>query len=147
MAEPTSPVNSFVATSWYRVLYVDTDLMGVVNNGHYFRVFEMARGEYLRQLGFPYSRVEENGVRTPLTEASAHFYLPFHYDDLIRVECWIALVKKASFRFDYRLFLENEREPRVAGKTLHATLNLENKVVKIPSWLRDVISSRPAGLE
>jgi acyl-CoA thioester hydrolase len=113
--------------------------MGVVNNANYFRFFEMARGEYLRKLNFPYALVEENGIRTPLTEAYAHFFQSFHYDDLIRLEAWISQIKKASFRFEYRLYLENESELRVVGRTQHATVNLENKVVKIPQWLLSVI--------
>ncbi|MDR2422490.1 MAG: acyl-CoA thioesterase, partial [Deltaproteobacteria bacterium] len=59
LANPSD--SAFKVTTWYRVLYVDTDLMGVVNNGHYFRFFEQARGEYLRELGLPYSEVEARG--------------------------------------------------------------------------------------
>ncbi|MDR2459801.1 MAG: acyl-CoA thioesterase [Deltaproteobacteria bacterium] len=125
----------YLSTSWYRVLYVDTDTMGIVNNAHYFRFFEKARGEYLRQLNCSYASIEERGIRTPLTEAFAHFYQPFHYDDLIRLETWISQLKKASFRFDYRLYKDKENNLRVSGHTLHATLNWDNKVIKIPDWL------------
>jgi acyl-CoA thioester hydrolase len=135
----------FKAVTRYRVLYADTDLMGIVNNAHYFRFFEQGRGEYLRLLGFPYSRIEGNGIRTPLTEAWAHFYLPFRYDDLIRVECWLGQLKKASFRFEYRLSLEGGAELHVAGRTLHATVNLEGKVVKIPDWLLGLLDTGRGG--
>jgi acyl-CoA thioester hydrolase len=136
---------SFTSTSWYRVLYADTDTMGIVNNGHYFRYFEQGRGELLRKLDMPYSDIERRGLFTPLTEAWAHFYHSFKYDDLIRIECWISMVKKASFRFDYRLYLEESPELRVAGHTVHATLNQDHKVVKIPDWLLSYIlpSGRP----
>ncbi|MDR1577055.1 MAG: acyl-CoA thioesterase [Deltaproteobacteria bacterium] len=144
MGELLGPEDTFKATTWYRVLYVDTDLMGVVNNGHYFRFFEQARGDYLRQLGLPYSEVEARGVRTPLTEAWAHFYASFHYDDLIRIEAWISQVKRASFRFDYRLHLGDNPEARVAGHTIHAIVNEELKVTKIPNWLNDLLRPRPA---
>ncbi|MDR1308608.1 MAG: acyl-CoA thioesterase [Deltaproteobacteria bacterium] len=134
-----------VSTSWYRVLYVDTDTMGIVNNGHYFRFFELARNDFLRHLGLPYSEVERRGVRTPLTEAGAHFFAPFHYDDLIRIECWISQVKRASFRFEYLLFLEGGASPRVSGHTVHATLAEDLRVVKIPDWLRETICPADAG--
>jgi acyl-CoA thioester hydrolase len=130
------------AISFYRVLYADTDLMGVVNNAHYFRFFEHGRGEYLRLLEFPYSKIEERGVRTPLTEAWAHYYLPFRYDDLIRIESWLSQVKNASFRFDYQLYLEGDPKVRVSGRTLHAIVNLEGKVTKIPEWLLEVLDTR-----
>ncbi|MDR3155073.1 MAG: acyl-CoA thioesterase [Deltaproteobacteria bacterium] len=132
----------FKTVTHYRVLYADTDLMGIVNNAHYFRFFEQGRGEFLRTLDYPYSKIEERGIRTPLTEAWAHYYLPFRYDDLIRVECWLAQVKNASFRFDYHLYLEGSPKLHVAGRTLHATVNLEGKVVKIPDWLSAILESR-----
>jgi acyl-CoA thioester hydrolase len=131
--------SAFVSTSWYRVLYVDTDTMGIVNNGHYFRFFELARNDFLRHLGLPYSEVERRGIRTPLTEAGAHFFAPFHYDDLIRIECWISQVKRASFRFEYLLFHEEAASVRVSGFTVHAALAEDLKVVKIPDWLREAI--------
>ncbi|MDR3203585.1 MAG: acyl-CoA thioesterase [Deltaproteobacteria bacterium] len=138
--ELITPEQTFVATTWYRILYADTDTMKIVNNGHYFRFFEQGRGEYLRQLKLPYAEVENRGYRTPLTEAWAHFYASFHYDDLMRIECWISQIKRASFRFEYRLFLEDSKTARVAGHTLHAVLNEDLKVVKIPQWLMDIIS-------
>ena len=124
-----------VVSSYYRVLYADTDLMGVVNNAHYFRFFEQGRGEYLREVGSAYSSIEERGVRTPLTEAFAHFYLPFRYDDLIRIDAWMSQLKKASFRFEYRLYKDGDPALMVSGHTVHAALNMENKVIKIPDWL------------
>ncbi|MDR2200464.1 MAG: acyl-CoA thioesterase [Deltaproteobacteria bacterium] len=131
----------FVSRSLYRVLYVDTDVMGIVNNANYFRFFEQGRGDYLRARGVPYAEIENRGVRSPLTEAWAHFYKPFRYDDLIRVESWISQIKQASFQFDYRLHLEDDPEVRVAGRTLHAILNFDNRVVKLPDWLLEILKS------
>lgn len=141
--EILSSEQAFTATTWYRVLYIDTDAMGIVNNGHYFRFFEQGRGELLRQLGVPYSEIERRGYFTPLTEAWAHYYASFRYDDLMRIECWISQIKKASFRFEYRLYQEDSQELRVAGHTVHATLNQAHKVVKIPDWLMEIIRPAP----
>jgi acyl-CoA thioester hydrolase len=124
-----------IVTSFYRVLYIDTDLMGIVNNANYFRFFEQGRGEYLRRIGSSYASIEERGIRTPITEAFAHFYLPFRYDDLIRIDTWISQLKKASLRFEYRLYKDPNPTLMGAGHTVHAALNLDNKVVKIPDWL------------
>ncbi|MDR2339420.1 MAG: acyl-CoA thioesterase [Deltaproteobacteria bacterium] len=136
----TKPLpGSFVCRSTYRVLYVDTDVMGIVNNANYFRFFEQARGDYLRERGFPYSAIEDRGIRSPLTEAWAHFYQPFHYDDLMLMDSWVSQVKKASFMFEYRLYKDGDPKLRVAGRTLHAILGDDGKVVKLPSWLYDIL--------
>ncbi len=129
--------DTFVALSRHRILYADTDAMGIVYNGAYFRFFERARDEYLRQRGTPYSQIEARGFSTPLTEAFAHYYSSFHYDDMISMECWVSQIKRASFRFEYRLFLaEKPEETKVAGYTTLAVLDrAAQKVAKIPDWL------------
>jgi acyl-CoA thioester hydrolase len=129
--------NTFVAISQHRVLYADTDAMGIVYNAAYFRFFERARDEYLRQRGTPYSQIEAGGISTPLTEAFAHYYSSFHYDDMITMECWVSQIKRASFRFEYRLFLaEKPEETKVAGYTTLAILDkTTQKVAKIPDWM------------
>ncbi|MDL2260201.1 acyl-CoA thioesterase [Deltaproteobacteria bacterium OttesenSCG-928-K17] len=136
------PDNTFVALSQHRVLYADTDAMGIVYNGAYFRFFERARDEYLRQRGLPYSGIEAKGYFTPLTEAYAHYYQSFKYDEVISMECWISSVKRASFRFDYRLFLsETPDETRVSGYTTLAVMDKStNKVCKIPDWMVELLS-------
>lgn len=131
------PENAFSALSQHRVLYADTDAMGIVYNGAYFRFFERARDEYLRQRGMPYSAIEARGLSTPLIEAYAHYYSSFRYDEIIAMECWISDIKRASFRFDYRLFLPDKpEETKVAGYTTLAVLDkATQKVSKIPDWM------------
>ena len=38
----------------HRVIYGDTDQMGVVYYANYLRWFEQGRSEFLRQIGLPY---------------------------------------------------------------------------------------------
>ena len=136
------PENVFIARSQHRVLYADTDAMGIVYHGAYFRFFERAREEYLRQRGRPYSAMEARGLMTPLVEVGAHFYHSFRYDEVIVMECWIAAIKKASFRFDYRLYQEdNPAETRVSGYTVLAVMDrTSRKIIKIPDWVMEVIT-------
>ncbi len=136
-----APENTFVARSQHRVLFADTDAMGIVYNGAYFRFFERARDEYLRQRGLPYSGIERRGLFTPLTEAYAHYYSSFRYDEVIAMECWITDIKRASFRFQYRLFLpEQPEETKVAGYTTLAVMDrATRKVCKIPDWMMELL--------
>ena len=65
----------------YRVIYADTDRMGVTYYGHYFRFFEAARNEYFRMLGLPYTECEKKGIFLPVGEAHAKYIAPSTYDD------------------------------------------------------------------
>jgi acyl-CoA thioester hydrolase len=46
----------------YRVIYGDTDQMGVAYYANYLRWFEIGRTEFLRQLGAPYNSIEERAL-------------------------------------------------------------------------------------
>ncbi|HZD41108.1 MAG TPA: thioesterase family protein, partial [Terriglobales bacterium] len=70
----------------YRVLYGDTDKMGVVYYGNYLRWFEKGRGEFLRQLGIPYLSVEQRGIHFPVIEVACRYFRSARYDDLITIE-------------------------------------------------------------
>ena len=45
-----------------RVIYGDTDQMGVVYYANYLRFFEGARGHFIRNLGLSYGEIERRSV-------------------------------------------------------------------------------------
>jgi acyl-CoA thioesterase FadM len=65
-----SPVKNITS---YRVIYGDTDQMGVVYYANYLRWFEQGRSEFLRQIGLPYSIIEQQGFHFPVVEASCRY--------------------------------------------------------------------------
>ena len=52
MSEPGADL----ITSTYRVIYGDTDQMGVVYYANYLRLFEIGRNEWIRASGMPCGR-------------------------------------------------------------------------------------------
>ena len=49
-----------------RVIYADTDAMGVVYHTNYIKWFELGRNEFMRQLGVPYTELGKLGLNLPL---------------------------------------------------------------------------------
>ena len=45
-----------------RVQYYETDMMGVAHHANYIHWMEEARIDFMQQLGFPYKRMEAEGV-------------------------------------------------------------------------------------
>ena len=68
----------------YRVIYGDTDQMGVVYYANYLRWFESGRSEFLRQIGLPYSTIEQHGFHFPVTEVTCRYANSARYDDYYR---------------------------------------------------------------
>ena len=90
-------------TAQVRVLYADTDQMGVVNNVHYLRYFEIGRAEYLRDRGTPYKKLEEMGLKFPVVEAHLRYREPARYDDLLDIETEVEDLRAATVQFKYAI--------------------------------------------
>jgi len=135
--------DSGVHQTSYRVLYGDVDSMGVVYYGNYFRLFERGRAELLRQRGLGYKEVEERGFILPVTQTHCRYYQSARYDDLLLIETRVGLVKRASVRFDYEIFRDADHRQRLAaGSTLHACLNPDGKIVRLPHFLLQLLNGR-----
>jgi acyl-CoA thioester hydrolase len=121
--------NSNVTT--YRVIYGDTDQMGVVYYANYLRWFERGRGELLRACGIPYATIERRGMHFPVTELSCRYFRPAHYDDLIVIDTRITSVTRASLTFTYGITREAEAMLLASGSTKHACVDGQGKIMRI----------------
>lgn len=80
--------------------------MGYVYYGDYAEYFEVGRVEALRTLGFPYRRLEEEGIMLPVRTLSITYHAPARYDDLITIRTTIAEPPSARIRFLYHIHNE-----------------------------------------
>ena len=130
-------------TSQVRVLYADTDQMGVVNNVNYLRWFEVGRAEMMRSLGRSYRDVEAAGIRLPVVEARCHYRKPARYDDLLAIETGIRELSRASVRFGYRVVREEDGELLAWGSTTHCFLDRDDRPTRPPPEFRDLLARAP----
>ena len=88
----------------FRVRYSETDQMGYVYYGNYAQYFEVGRVEWLRNLGFSYKTMENEGVMLPVINLQINYLKPAKYDNLLTLRT--TLVKKPVVRieFSYELF-------------------------------------------
>jgi acyl-CoA thioester hydrolase len=124
-----------VVATELRVIYGDTDQMGVVYYANYLRFFEAGRNEFIRAKGLRYRDFEEQfSLRLPVTEAQVRYLQPARYDDLVTVETSMAEVRRASARFGYRL-VRSDGEVLATGATVHACVDLSGRVRRLPELL------------
>ena len=114
-----------------RVIYGDTDQMGVVYYANYLRYFEAGRNEYLRAHGLRYREFEStHQVFLPVVEVQARYQQPARYDDLLSVYTELARIGRASVRFQYRV--ERDGVLLASGHTLHACVTRSGEVTALP---------------
>ncbi|MBA7669387.1 putative esterase [subsurface metagenome] len=121
----------------YRVIYGDCDSMAIVYYSNYLRLFEIGRTELLREQGLTYREVEDKGFFLPTTEAYVKYSKPARYDDLLTIETVIGFVKRASSRFDYTIY--REEDLIVQGYTIHACLDRNDRIVRFPDFLLTIL--------
>jgi len=125
----------------YRVIYGDTDQMGVVYYANYLRWFERGRSEFLRQIGLPYSTIEQQGFHFPVTEVSCRYANSARYDDTIEIETELVELGRASLSFVYRISRESNNDLLATGRTKHACIDQAGKVTRIPAILLDAFTA------
>jgi acyl-CoA thioester hydrolase len=129
-----------------RVIYGDTDQMGMVYYANYLRYFEIARNEYLRAAGANYRVFEEtHGLILPVVEAQVSYHRPARYDDELRISAGTFARGAASVRFEYEIHRVADGVKLVSGRTIHACLTREGRVVRLPAALRAAVGLAPAG--
>ncbi len=122
-----------------RVIYADTDAMGIVYHTNYIKWFEIGRTELMRDLGVVYERLEKEGYCLPLTQVYCHYLAPARYDEWVQLETRINYFRKASIRFDYEIRNEEGSVVLVEGYSVHAFTNREGKIVRAPKSVADKI--------
>jgi acyl-CoA thioester hydrolase len=99
--------------------------MGVIYYANYLVYFEMARGQLLRDLGFPYSEMERRGFALPVVEAHVTYKAPADYEDLLDIQAWVGWIKGVRLQVNCEVY-RGERL-LAAGHTVHACIDLATR--------------------
>lgn len=110
-----------------RVLYRDTDKMGVVYHANYIVFYEAARNEMFRAVGLPYTMLEEQGIVMPIVEVESKYKAPAFYDELLTIRATIKELPVVRAIVEYEVFNEDGKLLNT-GKTVLGYVNVERKV-------------------
>lgn len=127
-----------------RVIYGDTDQMGVVYYANYFRYFEFARSEYFRSRGGSYSELEREGLLLPVVEATAAYKSPARYEDVLLVRTRVSEVNRVTLTFSYEIFREGSPDTLLCtGRTVHACVRRDGRPTRLPEGLVRLLHDAP----
>lgn len=124
-----------------RVRWAETDMQGVVFNGHYLTYFDVAITEYWRATGYPYpSTLEHFGVDLYVVKASLEYHAPARYDDLLEVYARVGRLGNSSIQ--YLLGIFRGQDHLVSGEVIYVTADPQTrKSVRVPEALREAIAA------
>lgn len=132
-----------VATFALTVRYVETDAQGIVHHSNYLAWFEEGRSHLLRELGLPYSVIEQSGYNIVVAEAEVKYRAPARYEEVVTIETRIERARGRLLEFRYRA-LHADGKVLAEGRTLHMILDRQLKPTSLPA---DILARLTMGRE
>lgn len=121
-----------------RVRYQETDQMSVVYHGNYFTWFEIGRTDYIRKAGFPYQRLEQEGVLIPVVEVQCRYIAPARYDDELIIETTLEELASSKIVFSYVVKRKEDQVRLATGMSKHLFTDLQMKRIHLKRRLPEV---------
>lgn len=116
-----------------RVRYAETDKMGVVYYANYYIWMEVARSEFVRELGVEYKHLEDNeGLLLAVIESNCRYLRPAHYDQEIAITTSLGELTHRIVEFVYQISSADTAQILAKGSTKHMWLNRQWKPARLP---------------
>lgn len=113
------------------VYYYETDRMNCVHHSNYIRWFEEARIYFMREWGFPYEKLEESGIVSPVLHAEADYKSMCRFGETVLIQAEIQEYTGVRIAWSYAVREKETGELRCAGKTTHCFLNQRGRPVSL----------------
>lgn len=123
-------------TSTLVARYAETDRMGIIHHSVYPVWFEVARTDFIKQVGMTYSDMEKMGIMLPLAELNCRYFRPVEYEDEVSIEVGIGRLTPARIEFIYEVFVNGELCCR--GMTLHGWTGKNLRPLNLKKHFPDV---------
>jgi len=153
--------HEFYCRLFYRVPFSETDGMNIVHHSNHAKYLERGRVEFLRLIGFGYSKVVEQGFHFPVLELSCKYLRPIPFDSVLMIETHFSQLTKTRLRFDYKIFQapgndhvpesylsknnfadENPQEkPFFSGHSEHCCVNNSGRPIAIPQNIFELLNT------
>jgi acyl-CoA thioester hydrolase len=124
----------------HRVTYSECTVGNHIYYARYLDLLEAARGEFFRELGSPFSQLQNEDTIFPVIESHLKYKAPARYDDLLSIEIWLTKLQGVRMNFGYRALNQNNAL-LLEGETFHVCTGLNEKPKRPPEKLFEQLSS------
>ncbi|EJN93656.1 acyl-CoA thioesterase [Streptococcus ratti] len=121
------------------VQYYETDRMGITHHSNYIRWMEEARVHFLTEIGWPYDKLEEEGIISPVVSVSCQYLTTSTFADEISISVKVEQVKAARLILTYKMI--NQKDDIVCqAQSEHSFLAQSGTFVNIKKEYPDFYS-------
>ena len=113
------------------VYYYETDRMDCVHHSNYIRWFEEARVHFMREMGFPYDKLEASGIVSPVLHAEADYRAMCRFGEQVEIAAGIESYTGTRIGFFYAVTDKATGALRCQGRTFHCFINETGRPVSL----------------
>ncbi len=113
----------------HKVQYYETDMMGVTHHANYIRWMEEARIDLMDRMGFPYKKMEAEGVLSPVKSLQVNYLKPCTFGDEVEITAKVKDFNGVVIKIAYKMRLDGE--PVFSGTSEHVFLDRGGKFVRM----------------
>ena len=122
-----------------RVRLPETDAVGVVYHGFFFTYFDVARMDYLRNLGL-LEQFRTGESLNLVVHASADFRSPARFDDILVVHVRVRRIGDSSVGFEFRVSQKSDGRLVAEGESVHSFIDSRTwKPTRVPETFRQAV--------
>ena len=130
------------------VQYYETDRMGITHHSNYIRWMEEARVDFLRQIGWDYARLEENGIVSPVVGVSCKYRHSTTFADTVTID--VAISEYTGIKLRLKYTMSNPAGETVCeGESEHCFVSAAGRIIQIkkdfPDFHETLMKLRAAG--
>ena len=112
------------------VQYYETDRMGVTHHSNYIRWMEEARVDFLKQIGWDYAKLEEEGIISPVVNVSCKYKESTTFNDVVTVRASIAEFNGIKLKIKYEMH-NAEGKAVSEGISEHCFVSKDGKIIHV----------------
>lgn len=114
-----------------KAYYYETDGMGIVHHSNYIRWMEEARINWLSNIGYPYTKIEDLGLMIPVLTAGCEYKYPVRFDDEFEIRIMLKDFNGVKFSVEYNIYNKTADKLSAVGKSSHCFVNRDFRPIRI----------------
>ncbi len=126
----------------YRIIYADTDAMGIMYYANYLRVYEAARGDFMRKIGFSFSEMEVKGIVCPAINVNLEYLRFAKFDHEVKIVTSVEKIPASKLEFIQEMYDSNNNLLNRAIIVLGFVNTEKLKAVRCPEWIVSLFKNK-----
>ncbi len=110
--------------------------MKITNHTNYIRFMEEARSDFLEKIGWPYDKLEERGIISPVVSVYCKYIKTTGYADLIQIKTRINKVSRAKLTLVYTMTVKDKVV--CTAESVHCFLDQNGRVMDVKTKMPDL---------